>query len=313
MFTVNINAAEKYSIIHLIDESNETLVEVFAFGAMLNKLVCKIGNDYFNVIDGYENVAEAIHPKEAWFKSCKLSPFVCRLNNGKYFFNEKDYTIEKFYLAEHAIHGIVYDAEYKIVHTMANANHALVVLQCGYLGTDNGYPFPFSIQVIWKLTSENKLTVATSVTHDNKIAIPFCDGWHPYFKLDVCVDEAELQINSNQQVEFNETLIPTKKLIVDERFNQLVSLKNIQLDNCFKLKNNEAPSCIIKGKKIGIEISSNHNYPYLQIYTPPHRQSIAIENLSAAPDAFNNKMGLLYIEPNKEYEFSATYKLNAIQ
>ncbi len=312
MFTVKINTEEKYPIIHLIDETNKTYAEVFAFGALLNKFICTIDGKEYNVIDGYENIEDAINPKEAWFKSCKLSPFVCRLNNGKYFFNGKDYTIEKFYLAEHAIHGIVYDAEYKIVASEANIDYALVEMKYDYLGTDHGYPFPFSIQVIWKLISENKLTVATTVTHENKIAIPFCDGWHPYFKLDVSVDEAELQINSNQQIEFNETLIPTGALIIDERFHQLATLKNIQLDNCFKLKNNEETNCIVKGKKLKIEISSNPNYPYLQIYTPPHRKSIAIENLSAAPDAFNNKMGLMHIGPNEKFEFVATYQVKTI-
>ncbi len=127
--------------------------------------------------------------------------------------------------------------------------------------------------------------------------------------MDVPVDECFLEINSKQQVEFDNELIPTGKLISDDRFVQPISLQNIELDNCFKLNNNTTSNCILKGKKLSLEISSNPNYPYLQIYTPPHRQSIAIENLSAAPDAFNNKMGLIYLEPNSRIEFVANYKL----
>ncbi len=312
MFTINIDNKEKHPIIELKDATTKSLVEIFAFGAILNKFIFRIDDEEFNVIDGYENLDEAINPKEAWFKSCKLTPFVCRLNNGKYSFNEKDYTIEKFYLAKHAIHGIVYDALYNIVATETNDDFALVALQYEYLGEDTGYPFPFSIHVIWKLNKENTLTVTTSVTHQNQFAIPFCDGWHPYFKLDVSVDDCTIRLNSNQQVAFDDALIPTGEIISDERFIKTASLKNITLDNCFKLNNTVDANCIVKGNLLSLQISSNHNYPYLQIYTPPHRKSIAIENLSAAPDAFNNKMGLLYIESNKEYEFVATYQLKSI-
>ena len=312
MFSININTKEKHPIIELKDKSTNTLVEIFSIGAMLNKFVCKVGNDFFNVIDGYENLEEAINPKEAWFKSSKLSPFVCRLNEGKYSFDSIDYVIDKFYLGKHAIHGIVYDGVYNIVSTKANNEFALVELQYSYLGEDNGYPFPFSVVVVWKLEKENHLSVSTTITHQNENDIPVCDGWHPYFKMDVLVDECSLQINSNEQVEFAETLIPTGKIIADERFLQTTTLKNIELDNCFQLKNNQEPNCILKGKKLSLEISSNQNYPYLQLYTPPHRESIAIENLSATPDAFNNKMGLIYLQPNTAVEFTANYKVSRI-
>ncbi len=138
---------------NLIDESSNTLVEVFSVGAMLNKFLCTIDGEEFNVVDGYENLNEAINPKEAWFKSCKLNPFVCRLNEGKYQFNKVDYIIEKFYLGKHAIHGIIYDAVYTINKTESNNDYSLVEFNYNYLGEDKGYPFPFSSTVVWKLDS----------------------------------------------------------------------------------------------------------------------------------------------------------------
>jgi aldose 1-epimerase len=47
----------------------------------------------------------------------------------------------------------------------------------------------------------------------------------------------------------------------------------------------------------------------LQIYTPEDRKSIAIENLSSAPDAFNNGMGLLVLEPGETKMFTTTYQI----
>jgi aldose 1-epimerase len=47
----------------------------------------------------------------------------------------------------------------------------------------------------------------------------------------------------------------------------------------------------------------------LQIFTPDSRQSIAIENLSGAPDCFNNGMGLVLLAPNSSKTFSVIYQV----
>jgi aldose 1-epimerase len=54
------------------------------------------------------------------------------------------------------------------------------------------------------------------------------------------------------------------------------------------------------------------NFEYIQIYTPPQRQSIAIEPMSSWPDAFNNKNSLLQIEPNQNVSLSYSIQYQAI-
>ena len=56
-----------------------------------------------------------------------------------------------------------------------------------------------------------------------------------------------------------------------------------------------------------LEIQPDASYPYLQIYIPPHRQSIAIENLSAPPDSFNNGIGLITLAAGESTVFSTQY------
>jgi aldose 1-epimerase len=58
---------------------------------------------------------------------------------------------------------------------------------------------------------------------------------------------------------------------------------------------------------MAVDFYPDRSYPYLQLYTPPHRRSIAIENLSAAPDVFNNRIGLVTLEPDHTKTFSARY------
>jgi aldose 1-epimerase len=62
------------------------------------------------------------------------------------------------------------------------------------------------------------------------------------------------------------------------------------------------------GNGIYVSIFTNSKYPYLQLYTPPHRKSIAIENLSAPPDCFNNGIGLQLLGPSKSQTFTVWYQ-----
>jgi len=66
---------------------------------------------------------------------------------------------------------------------------------------------------------------------------------------------------------------------------------------------------------VGLElyIYPDRAYPYLQVYTPPHRKSIAIENLSSAPDAFNNKIGLIELGPEDSQAFQTRYRIAKIK
>ena len=60
----------------------------------------------------------------------------------------------------------------------------------------------------------------------------------------------------------------------------------------------------------GVAFFPDAGYPYLQIYTPPHRESIAVENLSGAPNCFNNKMGLLLLQSGHSQIFTVRYKVS---
>ena len=72
---------------------------------------------------------------------------------------------------------------------------------------------------------------------------------------------------------------------------------------------NDKPACTLCNSSIGLTltIKTDKSYPYLLIYTPAHRNSIAIENLSAAPDAFNNKMGLEILKPGESISFKTSF------
>src|SRR4029079_6353075 len=86
-------------------------------------------------------------------------------------------------------------------------------------------------------------------------------------------------------------------------------------DNCFLLNRPlEGAACRLINERDNVQLAiyPDKSYPYLQVYTPPHRNSIAIENLSAAPDAFNNHIGLIILEPKETHTFSTSFSVEKV-
>jgi aldose 1-epimerase len=217
-------------------------------------------------------------------------------------------------LGEEAIHGLLYNALFSITGKEQDETKASVQLNYDYNNVNEGYPFAYSIQVIYTLQENNILFITTIVTNNGDNDMPLNDGWHPYFQLGEKVNNLQVQINSGTMVEFDTHLLPTGKFITTSKFETIQPFNDTALDNCFVLKDHSSPACIIKNNTTGLQltISANEYYPYLQVYTPPHRKSIAIENLSSAPDSFNNGIGLIIVKPHEQITFAASYQITLL-
>lgn len=307
-FKVSIDGQKGFPIITLMDSSSGTEAEIYAFGGLLNAFRVPVNGTLFNVVEGFTGREDVMANITNGFKSAKLSPFVCRMFEGKYRWKNKEYQVHKHFLNGHAIHGLVYDGIYEIKKQESSNREAGVTLQYDYKGEDAGYPFPYTVIIEWKLEAENKLSVTTTVSHTNDQAIPMADGWHPYFTLGGSVDEWAIQFDSNTQLEYDATLLPSGKKMKDERFTNGASLKSIQLDNSFELDTTkDGAKCVLSNDILKLIIEPDKSYPLLQLYIPPHRKSIAIENLSGAPDNFNNGMWRIDLPANEEKIFTTCY------
>ncbi|MCW3086818.1 MAG: Galactose-epimerase [Sediminibacterium sp.] len=316
-FEVRTDHAGEYPVITLKDVATGCEAEIYAFGGLLNAFRIPVGGVLMNVVEGFSSPADARQNITSGFKSAKLSPFVCRMYQGSYRLGKKNYRIDKFYLGGHAIHGLLYDSIYEVTHSHADDRQACIQLEHQYRGTDQGYPFAYTVNLDWQLTGDaegNTLSVTTTVTLHHPESVPFADGWHPYFTLGGKLDEWTLQFDSDTKLEYDADLLPTGKTLHDERFLQGALLKDIVLDNSFVLKRTQhrAPGCQLSNDHVKLTIQPDASYPVLQVYIPSHRQSIAIENLSGAPDNFNNKMDLLMLEPERPQTFITRYRITAL-
>lgn len=298
---------EDFPVVILKDESQKTEAVIYSFGALLNSF--KI-NGRQNIIDGFESCNDAKTNIKSGFKSCKLSPFVCRIKNSEYSFQQKQYKTGKAFINKEALHGLLFDVMFTIAESHANNEAAFVILEYNYSKKDEGFPFKYSCTITYKLEKNNNLSVSTTVTNRSDNGMPLCDGWHPYFKFDQPINDLYLKINANKILAFDDKLLPTGKMLPFNNFQTLEKLNETFYDNCFLLKDTQVPVCIIEDRKnnLRLNILPSEAYPYLQIFTPAHRNSIAIENLSSAPDAFNNKMGLIILKPEETKVFTTFFQ-----
>jgi len=281
-------------------------------GAILNAFRVRQNDGTINIIDGYINFEDFKANMLRGFKGAKLSPFACRIKDARFEWEGKTYYLTKFLLNGSAIHGLLYDAHFEVKYQDAKENSALLHLEYQFAGEDPGYPFPYKCEVMFQLEKENMLRIKTVITNLSDTDIPVADGWHPYFSFGGSIDDLYLKICSENMLEYDNNLVPTGKMISNTDFSTLRRIGDAHLDNGFLLDFSKfEPMCVLKDEKndLQLEIYPDMNYPYLQVYTPDSRRSIAIENLSSAPDAFNNGMGLISLKPGETKLFMTTYKV----
>src|ERR1700760_2666335 len=116
-----------FDLINLIDETSGTTVSLLpGRGATLHAFLVKERSGlFFNVIDNYRNAEELNSQMTTTFKGPKLSPFPCRIPNGIYQFEGKEYRLQNLFKDGTAIHGLLYNKSFAI--TGENADGAAMV------------------------------------------------------------------------------------------------------------------------------------------------------------------------------------------
>jgi len=312
-FSVSRTAQNGIDLIVLTDNTQQTRAAIApAHGAMLHAFCLHAGNDACNVVDNYSNIRQLKNELDTSFKGCKLSPFGGRIKKGKYRYDGEEIEFTHKHGDGTAIHGLLYNRSFAVVNERADDSEASVLLKYNYKEEEDGYPFSYRCEVRYTLLPESLLQVTTTIINLDELVLPLADGWHPYFRLEGDMGSWLLYINADTHLELDSTLVPTGRLLHYPAFAEERPIGDTVLNNCFLLNQDGGGSvCVLRHPENGLRLSifADAAYPYIQLYTPPQRNSIAIENLSAAPDAFNNKIGLLLLPPGDTRSFTVYYQL----
>ena len=281
------------------------------YAGLLNNFKIIDGEVELDVLYGYNSEEEIGRELSNDFRSAKLSPFANRIKGGKYSFEGRDYQLPINFPNEgNSIHGLIYNKPFEVEE---QTNSALRISYKVERGSFKGYPFSYSIMINYFL-EKSKLTCTTVVTNDDNEVIPVGDGIHPYFRLKGSIDEVEMKLPELNLIEVDEKLIPTGSISEYNVFQDFKKLKGVDLDHGFVLKQqNGVVETVLKQGDTSLivrqEVGEN-KYNFLQVYTPPHRESIAIEPMTSAVDCLNNKKGLIVLKPGESLK--TTYEIEVV-
>ena len=311
-FNITRERDEDLDLLQMTDFTSGIQVRILpGTGALLHEFSIPLGNRRIQVINSYKNLDD-LKKNFSFYKSAKLSPFVCRISEGKYKFEDISYEFLNKFNDGSAIHGILADKPFTVLEKSIREDEAYILLEYQYKKEDPAYPFEYLINVKYTLKRGGRLVLDTIVKNLSPGRIPIADGWHPYFSLEGEVNDWLLSFHSKKKLVFNEKLIPQGHMVETSAFYSPRLIGDEFFDNCFLLEPDpDSAAATLENPENHLRLSffPDRHYPFLQVYTPPDRRSIAIENLSSAPDAFNNGLGLIILEPGGSQSFSVLYQL----
>ncbi len=316
-FRISQSVTNGIELLHLVDDAAGVTVSIApAHGAMLHAFILPFPAGPQNIILNYTDEQDIQEHLAQSFRSSKLSPFACRIRAARYQWQGESYEFSHQFQDGTAIHGLLYNKSFAVTEQVVTDFMASASFQYHYEADDAGYPFNYTCTVTYSLLPGQVLQLQTTLENQGSTTIPMVDGWHPYFRLGGKVDDCLLAFSSTGMLEFDDKLLPTGKTIPFNSIRPQEPLGSLELDNCFVLDASAGqPVCTFSDPASGaaVRFHTDGNYPYLQLYIPPDRMSIAIENLSGAPDAFNNGIGLMRLEPGSSQTLTLHYEVTLNQ
>lgn len=275
-----------------------------------SKLYAKIYNNHGASLQELSlngnNVIENLEPLtyDVTYASSILFPFANRIKDGTYIYKGEKHQFETNHKVENnAMHGLVFNKPFKVSEKNISDTSATVVLEYDEPNDSIGFPYTYNIQLKYIFT-QNAVNLVVTAKNTSQKTFPFTLGWHPYFLSDNLY-ESVLNFNSTKKVLMkNRNITDGFKDI--EPINDF-HIKDQKLDDCWILDSNEIT---FKTPKYQLTMNSSAENNFLQVYTPPKANNIAIEPTTGVSDSFNNKIGLQILKPNETYEITWNLIIN---
>jgi aldose 1-epimerase len=242
-----------------------------------------------------------------------LMPWPNRIRDGRY---RWDGTEQQLALTEpkrgNASHGLVRWAAWSLI----DQGPERVAL--GYrLPAQTGYPWTLDLRLIYAVGPAG-LTVTQSATNRSTSAAPYASGAHPYLVAGTTpCDDWTMEIPASTTLLTDEVrLLPTGREDVDGTdldFRTTRTIGTTVLNHAFT---DLAPDPVVRltDGRTGVELWVDEHHKWLQVYTADDtstpRRSVAVEPMTAPPDAFNSGDDLIRLEPDQT--FAASWGIRAL-
>ncbi|WP_339915824.1 aldose 1-epimerase [Yeosuana marina] len=240
------------------------------------------------------------------YASAILFPFANRIKDGSYEFEGETYQFEiNENKLNNALHGLVYNQTFDVINKEVTETSASVKLVYHEKNQSNGFPFTYSIYLEYVFTKDT-LDLNVSVKNTDSKTFPFTLGWHPYF-LSSDLYTSSVSFDSKEKLKLDQRNI-TEKIIANEQVEGF-KIKDQFLDDCYIL---DTHTTTFKTPFYAFELKSSEPESFLQLYTPPLANTIAIEPTTGVSDSFNNGIGLKTLQPDDTYNINWNLKIKII-
>lgn len=276
------------------------------------------------VIDGVavtEPLPDGGHPRFA--SGIVLVPWPNRLGDGRWVL---DGQTQQLPLTEpdrrNAIHGLLRFADYEVREQRADVARLGAIIP-----PQTGWPALLDTWVEYRLVPGG-LEVTHGVENRSALRAPYAVGAHPFLRLgDAPVEDLVVTVHADRYYETDERQLPVAEHRVDGTAYDLrggVRVAEVagRLDTAFSGVRHAADGEVARledpatGRRLSLR--QDADWGYLQVFTPTVfpgaegrlRQAIAIEPMTAPPDALRSGEGLIWLEPGATWRGSWGLRLS---
>lgn len=255
----------------------------------------------WHVLDGYG--AEEVAPGGA---GQPLMPWPNRLAGGRYEFAGRKHQSP---ITEpdkgNALHGLARWLTWRVErHERSLARLALD------LYPRPGYPFALRIAIEYAVTPY-AVRVKTAATNAGASAAPYAQGFHPYLSLGTpAVDGCRLEVPAATWLTTDQRQIPIGRSPVAGSpydFRSPRPIGDARLDVAYT-DLEPARRVTLSGESRRVSLAMDAAYGYVMVFTGDtlgdparRRRALAIEPMTAAPNAFNSGDGLRVLDPGDTF------------
>jgi len=255
------------------------------------------------VLDGFGE-----HEPPSAARGQLLVPWPNRVRDGAYTFDGRDLQLGLTEPGRHnASHGLVrWAAWVPEEHTSSS-----VSLGCRLMA-QSGYPWSLDLHVIYDLSADG-LTVTQTATNLGDRPAPYASGAHPYLSAgDGPVDGWELTLPASLRLVADDRKLPVADQRVDGTpydFRVTRPLRGTVLDDAFgDLARDESGTSTAEVRDPttghGAALWVDRHHGWLMVYSADdqpgaaRRRSLAVEPMTAPPDAFRSGRDLITLAPS---------------
>lgn len=267
------------------------------------------------LVDGFPETAMA-----SGGRGQLLMPWPNRIRDGRYSFGGRDLQLPLTEPARgNASHGLARWAAWTLEERTPTSVSLVLRLMA-----QGGYPWTVDLHVLYDLSADG-LTVTQTATNVSAEPAPYASGAHPYLTLGRRIDDLELTVPASTWIEVDDRMLPVATHAVDAEhdFREPRPVGDTELDTAMgglsRRGGRATVTLLDPGDRRGVALWMDDRHPWVQLFTggsdPEHgRRSLAVEPLTAPPDAFNSGTDLVTLAPAGEPgdELSASWGVRAL-